>query len=94
MAAFYKIVRLSRPSRSYFIRHAGQLHSLKAVATYALQQRKTAFRSRDFHAVDAAKRLRELGFDVVHNAGDKDGEPNVNGCRGCPAADRLRSARG
>lgn len=72
MAAFYKVVRMRNPSRSYFVRHADQLHSLKAVVAYALQQQRSSLTSRDFHAADAAKRLRELRFDVIHNVGDKD----------------------
>jgi len=74
MAAFYKVARMRNPSRSYFVRHGGHLHSLKAVVAYALQQQRSSLSSRDFHAADGAKRLRQLKFDVIHNVGDKDDE--------------------
>lgn len=72
MKNFYAMVRMRNPSRSYFVRHAGRLHSLKAVVTHALQQRQRSVTSRDFHAADGAGRLRQLQFDVVHNIGDED----------------------
>jgi hypothetical protein len=72
MKDFYSVVGMRNPSRSYFVRYAGRLHSLKAVVTHALRRRQPLVSSRDFHAGDAADRLRELQFDVVHNVGDAD----------------------
>jgi hypothetical protein len=72
MTDFYNVVAMRNPSRSYFVRYARRLHSLKAVVTFALRQQQSSFTSRDFHAADAAQRLRELRFDVVHNVGDED----------------------
>lgn len=74
MKAFYRIVDMPNPSRSYFVRHGRQLHSLKAVATAALRQEQPATKAKDFHAADAARRLRELGFDVIHNVESSDDE--------------------
>jgi hypothetical protein len=67
MKEFYRLVDMRNPSRSYFIRHGGRLHSLKAIVTFALREDRPRTRARDFHAADAAERLRELGFDVIHN---------------------------
>lgn len=67
-AAFYRVVGMRNPSRSYFIQWERRLHSLKAVATYALRDNGPGTISRDFHAVDAARRISELGFTVVHEA--------------------------
>ena len=72
MSDFYKVVGMRNPSRSYFVRYAGKLHSLKAVVTSAIREQQPSLTSRDFHAADAAQRLRELRFDVVHNVGDED----------------------
>jgi len=66
MERFYRDVGMRNPSRSYFVRFNGRLHSLKAVATSALQQSDSNIVSRDFHAADAAARFRDLGFDVIH----------------------------
>lgn len=74
MKAFYRVVDMRNPSRSYFVRHADHLHSLKAVVTFALREEQPATRARDFHAADAAQKLRELGFDVVHNTENADEE--------------------
>lgn len=72
MSAFYAVVDMRNPSRSYFVRHGGTLHSLKAIVTHALRQQRASLSSRDFHAADGADRLRALRFDVVHNASDED----------------------
>jgi hypothetical protein len=72
MKPFYAIVDMRNPSRSYFVRHGGQLHSLKAVVTFALKEERPGTSARDFHAADAAQRVRELGFDVVHNVENAD----------------------
>ena len=64
--AFYEAVGMRNPSRSYYVHHGRQPHSLKAVVAYALQQEQPETLARDFHAQDAASRLRELGFNVVH----------------------------
>lgn len=66
ITAFYDIVGMRNPSRSYFVRHGQRLHSLKAVVAYALRQERPTTTSRDFRAADAAARVRTLGFDVVH----------------------------
>lgn len=67
MKRFYQMVEMRNPSRSYFVRSGGRLHSLKAVVTKALREEMPGTMARDFHAADAAARLRELRFDVVHN---------------------------
>jgi hypothetical protein len=67
MEAFYSVVGMRNPSRSYFVRYRRRLHSLKAIATYAVREVRPSATSRDFHAADAADRLRHLRFDVVHN---------------------------
>ena len=67
-AAFYQVVGMRNPSRSYFVQWERRLHSLKAVATYALREDVSDTISRDFHAIDAARRISELGFTVVHEA--------------------------
>lgn len=72
--AFYPVVGMRNPSRSYFVRRGGRLHSLKAIVTYALQQVRPAATARDFHAMDGAARLRELHFDVVHEPTKKEEE--------------------
>jgi len=72
MKAFYRDVGMRNPSRSYFIRFRGKLHSLKAVATHAAREVRSTIGSRDFHASDAAARLAELRFDIVHNIDDED----------------------
>lgn len=74
MKAFYPAVDMRNPSRSYFVRYGGQLHSLKAVVTFALREERPDTRARDFHAADAAQKLRELRFDVVHNVENADEE--------------------
>lgn len=74
MKPFYQLVDMINPSRSYFVRYRGHLHSLKAVVTFALRQELASSRSTDFHAADAARRLRELKFDVIHNIGNVDEE--------------------
>lgn len=63
---FYRIVRMRNPSRSYYVRHVGKLHSLKAIMAHALQEDQSGTLARDFHAADAAERLNALGYDVVH----------------------------
>ena len=35
---------------------------------HALREQKSDYRSTDFHAADAARRLLELGFEVKHGA--------------------------
>lgn len=64
--AFYKLVDMRNPSRSYFVRSGGILHSLKAITTFALRELRPNVQARDFHAADAAAKLRELRLDVVH----------------------------
>ncbi len=64
---FYGVVDMRNPSRSYFVRYGGRRHSLKAIVTYALRELHPTTTSRDFHAVDAAKRLRDLHFEVIHD---------------------------
>jgi hypothetical protein len=66
MREFYETVGMSRSSRSYFVRQNGKLHSLKAVVVYACQKVNPNIQSTDFHAVDGARRLKALGFDVDH----------------------------
>ena len=72
-SAFYAAVEMRNPSRSYWVHHADSFHSLKAVVTFALREAKSDTLARDFHAADAAKRVTELGFDVVHNGSIADG---------------------
>lgn len=74
MKKFYPIVDMRNPSRSYFVRDKGRLHSVKAVVTFALREQQPSTVARDFHAADAAQRLRELEFDVVHNVENVDEE--------------------
>jgi len=74
MDRFYREVGMRNPSRSYFIRFGGRLHSLKAVATRALQERDPQSASRDFHAADAAQRVKTLGFDVFHADSQKEAQ--------------------
>ncbi len=71
-AAFYKLVGMRNPSRSYYVRYMGRLHSLKAVVAYALRQSEQSALARDFHALDAAKLLRQLSFSVEHVDGEAD----------------------
>jgi hypothetical protein len=73
-AIFRRSVEMRNPSRSYFVRDGGKLHSLKAVVTYALREHRPKTLAKDFHAKDAAARLRSLGFDVVHNPASADRE--------------------
>ena len=68
MERFYHMLGMRNPSRSYFVRFGGRLHSLKAVVTQALREEMPKVAARDFHAADAAERLRELRFEVLHNA--------------------------
>ena len=63
---FYRVVGMRNPSRSYFVRYGGRLHSLKPVMTHALQEERSDTLAREFHAADAAERLRVLGFEVEH----------------------------
>jgi hypothetical protein len=42
------------------------------VATFSLREKRPEVSSRDFHASDAANRLIQLGFAVVHNLNDED----------------------
>lgn len=72
MKEFYGIVGMRNPSRSYFVRYEHKLHSLKAVVTYSLREKWPQVGSRDFHASDAANRLGQLRFSVVHNLNDED----------------------
>lgn len=72
MKEFYGIVGMRNPSRSYFVRYERKLHSLKAVVTFSLREKWPQVGSRDFHASDAASRLTQLGFAVVHNLHDED----------------------
>lgn len=72
MKEFYRAVGMRNPSRSYFVRHEHKLHSLKAVVTSSLRERWPQVGSRDFHASDAAHRLTQLRFAVVHNLDDED----------------------
>ena len=65
-AAFYALVRMRNPSRTYFVQYQGRQFSLKAVVAHALQQRKSDTLARDFHAADAAKHLSDMGFEVRH----------------------------
>ena len=74
MTTFYGWIGMRNPSRSYFVRYNGHLHSLKAVVAYALQENGAVITASDFHAVYAAKRLIELKFDVVHNSTETDHE--------------------
>ncbi|MEO6215879.1 MAG: HNH endonuclease signature motif containing protein [Sphingomonas sp.] len=74
MKAFYSIVDMRNPSRSYFVRFGGRLHSLKAVVAHALREDRSKTMARDFHAVDAANRLNALRFDIVHSNCDEDAE--------------------
>lgn len=67
MIEFYRSLDMRNPSRSYFVRDQGKLHSLKAVVTHALRENEPSIRAKDFHASDAAKRLSELRFDVLHD---------------------------
>jgi hypothetical protein len=68
MKAFYQAVDMRNPSRSYFIRFDDRLHSVKAVMTKALRETHPRARATDFHALDAVKRLKQLGgFEVDHN---------------------------
>ena len=65
-AAFYAKVDMRNPSHSYWVRHGGIDISLKAVVACALRVQRSDAQAKDFHAADAAVRLRELGFEVIH----------------------------
>ena len=65
-AVFYDQVGMSRPSRSFYIKKGGKLHSLKAVTAWVLQQQYAMTKARDFHSYDAANRAAILGFKVMH----------------------------
>jgi hypothetical protein len=69
---FRSLVDMRNPSRSYYVRYKSQLHSLKAIVTYALRVEDPNTIARDFHASDAAKVLRQMGgLEVVHGIGDE-----------------------
>lgn len=74
MAEFYSEVGMLKPSWSYFVRDANQVHSLKAVVAYALQQEWPEMRARNFPAAAGARHLRQLGFQVEHGASEGDRE--------------------
>jgi HNH endonuclease len=63
---FYRAVRMTRPSRSYFAKSGAEIFSLKAIVTAACQSFDSSFVSTNFNAAAGARRLTQLGFDVVH----------------------------
>ncbi len=65
-SAFRSEIGMRNPSRSYFVQADGRRHSVKALVVYALRKDNPNAVSTDFHAADAAKRLRMLKFNVIH----------------------------
>lgn len=71
---FYASIGMRNPSRSHYVRYQHRLHSLKAIATFALQKENPATLARDFRTLDAARRFRDLKLDVVRLDSKLDGD--------------------
>lgn len=72
MDAFYAVVGMLQPSRTFFVKYRHRLHSLKAIVTFAARRIDPNFRSNDFNSASGARRLEQLGFDVEHNLNGAD----------------------